>query len=163
LTLDMVSALTDRDAAPDVLTASPVISSSQNATYEGTTHSVPQFVGTYPAYLSAANYLIGSGSAFTESDVTEGRKVVVIGLTVAQDLFADTSPIGKQITVNGVLFTVIGVFADKGGAGFNDPNDVAMAPLTAVQQSLTGYSQLNQILVQATSPDTVNAAQAEVT
>jgi putative ABC transport system permease protein len=163
LTVDIVSALTDHDAAPDVLTASPVITSSQSATYEGTNHTVPQFVGTYPAYLNAANYEIGSGSAFTQEDVDEGRKVVVIGLTVAQDLFADTTPIGKQITVSGTLFTVIGVFADKGGAGFNDPNDVAMAPLTAVQQSLTGYSQLNQILVQATGPDAVNAAEAEVT
>jgi putative ABC transport system permease protein len=61
------------------------------------------------------------------------------------------------------LFTVTGVLADKGGSGFNDPNDIAIAPVSAVQQSLTGYGALSQILIQATSPDTVTAAQAEVT
>jgi putative ABC transport system permease protein len=58
---------------------------------------------------------------------------------------------------------VIGVLAAKGGAGFTDPNDIAIAPVSAVQQSLTGYGRLNQILVQATDADTVSAAQAEVT
>jgi len=58
---------------------------------------------------------------------------------------------------------VIGVLAAKGGAGFADPNDIAIAPVSAVQQSLTGYAGLNQILVQATDADTVSAAQAEVT
>jgi putative ABC transport system permease protein len=55
------------------------------------------------------------------------------------------------------------VLADKGGAGFNDPNDVAIAPVTAVQETLTGYGPLSQLLVQAAGPDRVDDAQAEVT
>src|SRR6185503_6785888 len=124
---------------------------------------IAQAIGTFPGYLSASNYHVARGVSFTMDDVSEARKVVVIGLTVAQDLFDTVDPIGKQITVSGKLFTVIGVLADKGGAGFNDPNDVAMAPVTAVQESLTGYGALNQILVQATGPDDVSDAQAEVT
>jgi MacB-like periplasmic core domain len=79
------------------------------------------------------------------------------------DLFADVDAVGQQITVGGSLFTVIGVLAPKGGAGFADPNDLAIAPVTAVQQALTGYGPLNQILIQASAADTVGAAQAEVT
>jgi putative ABC transport system permease protein len=71
--------------------------------------------------------------------------------------------LGKQITVSGKLFTVVGVLAEKGGSGFNDPNDIAIAPVSAVQESLTGYGSINQLLVQATGPDDVNAAQAEIT
>jgi putative ABC transport system permease protein len=97
-------------------------------------------------------------------DVTEGRDVVVIGSTVAQDLFDTASPIDQQVVVNGTIFTVVGVLADKGTAtGFTDPNDIAIAPITAVQQSLTGYGPVNQLLVQATSAATVDLAQAEVT
>jgi len=88
---------------------------------------------------------------------------VVIGSTVAEALFADTDPVGEQITAGGALFTVVGVLAARGGAGFADPNDIAIAPLSAVQQALTGYGGLNQILVQAAGPDTVSEAQAEVT
>jgi putative ABC transport system permease protein len=162
-TLDLVTALADKEAAPHVSTVSPVVSSSQTTTYEGTDHSIAQFVGTYPAYLAASNYEVAKGSSFTQDDVAAGRKVVVIGSTVAEALFGVVDPLDEQINVNGTLFTVVGVLADKGSAGFNDPNDVAMAPVTAVQESLTGYGSLNQILVQATGPDDVNTAQNEVT
>ncbi len=163
LTVDMISALSDRDAAPDVKNASPVVNAAETLVYEGTDHAVNEFVGTYPAYVSAANYTVARGSSFTPDDVTNGRRVLLVGSTVADALFAGIDPIGKQITVSGSLFTVVGVLAEKGGGGFNDPNDIAIAPLTAVQRALTGYGALNQILVQATGPDAVSAAQAEVT
>jgi putative ABC transport system permease protein len=163
LNLDMVTALSDREAAPDVLSASPVVSTSEAVVYQGTDQSVNQFVGTYPGYVSASNFKVAQGSTFTMSDVDEARRVVLIGSTVADELFPGVDPVGEQVTVGGTLFTVIGVLAEKGGAGFNDPNNVAIAPVSAVQESLTGYGALNQILVQATSPETVDAAQAEVT
>jgi putative ABC transport system permease protein len=163
LNMDLVPALSNKDDAPHVKSVSPVVTGSQSATYEGTDHTIPQFVGTYPGYVAAANFKIAKGSLFTAADVTDSRKVVVIGSTVAEELFGNVDPLSKQITVAGKLFTVIGVLAAKGGSGFNDPNDVAMAPVSAVQESLTGYGSLNQLLVQATSPDAVGAAQAEIT
>lgn len=163
LTLGMVAALADPDAAPDVKSASPVVSGAQTLVYEGTEHGVSQFVGTYPAYVQASNLSIAQGSTFTTDDMVAGRRVVIIGSTVAEALFPTGSPVGQQLTAGGSLFTVIGVLAAKGGSGFNDPNDIAVAPVSAVQQALTGYGGLNQILIQATGPDTVDAAQAEVT
>jgi putative ABC transport system permease protein len=163
LTLDMVTALNNREVAPDVQSASPVVSGSQSLVYQGTDYSVSQFVGTYPAYVGASNYSVAQGSTFTMDDVASGRRVVLIGSTVAEALFTTGSPVGQQITAGGALFTVIGVLAPKGGSGFADPNDIAIAPVSAVQQALTGFAGLNQILVQATAPDTVNAAQSEVT
>jgi putative ABC transport system permease protein len=162
LTIEMVNALNDHDAAPDVKTASPVVSGSQTLVYDGTDHSVNEFVGTYPGYVPASNYTIASGSPFTMDDVANGSRVLLIGSTVDEALFPGIDPIGKQITVSGTLFTVVGVLADKGGSGFNDPNDIAIAPVSAMQQALTGYGPLNQILIQATSPDTVTSAQTEV-
>jgi putative ABC transport system permease protein len=162
LTMSLVDALSDPDAAPDVRSVSPVVTGSQTATYAGTDHTIPQCVGTTPAYLTAANDPIAKGSSFTDEDVREGRRVVVLGSTAATALFGDEEPLGKQVTVSGIVFTVIGVLADKGGAGFADPNDVAIAPITAVQASLTGYGPLSQLLVQATGPDRVDDAQAEV-
>jgi putative ABC transport system permease protein len=158
-----VQALVDREAAPDVLTASPVVSTSQTVVYQGSDHSVNQFVGTYPGYIAASNFTVAQGSAFTTDDVNDARRVVVIGSTVAEELFPGIDAVGEQVTVGGTLFTVVGVLAEKGGAGFNDPNNLAVAPVSAVQESLTGYGALNQILVQATSPESVDAAEAEVT
>jgi putative ABC transport system permease protein len=163
LSLDMAEALADPEAAPDVLSASPVVTTSQTIVYQGADHSVNQFVGTSPGYVSASNFTVARGAAFTAADVDDARRVVLIGSTVAEELFPGVDPVGEQVTVGGTLFTVVGVLAEKGGAGFNDPNNVAIAPVSAVQESLTGYGALNQILVQATSPESVDAAQAEVT
>ncbi len=133
LTPAMADALVDPELAPHVKSASPVVTASETATYDGTDHTIGQFIGTTPAYLPAANYSVAKGAPFTASDVTANRKVVLIGQTVADDLFVDTDPLGKQITVNGTLFTVVGVLANKGSTGFQDANDVAIAPVSAVR------------------------------
>src|SRR5581483_1099811 len=113
LSLNLVPALQARSAAPHVKSVSPVVSTSETVTYAGTSHTVNSFVGTYPAYLGASNYTVASGSSFTQQDVAQGRKVVVIGQTVATDLFDTVNPVDQQITVNGTLFTVVGVLANK--------------------------------------------------
>jgi putative ABC transport system permease protein len=163
LTKDMADALTDPELAPDVRSVSPVVSaSSATMTYEGSDHAVATFVGTTPSWFSASTTPVGRGAAFSDDDVDQGRRVVVVGQTVAEELFPGVDPIDKQVTVGGALFTIVGVLAEKSSTGFNDANDTAVAPLTAVQQVLTGYGALTSIIVEAASPEKVDAAQSEV-
>ncbi|WP_169948459.1 ABC transporter permease [Microbispora sp. H11081] len=164
LTVDDARALADPANAPSVKSVSPVVTAqAQSAAYEGASHSISQLVGTYPSYFEASNKPVAKGSYFYNDDVLAARKVVVIGQTVAENLFGAVDPLGKQITVSGVPFTVVGVLKETGSSGFQDADDVAIAPLPAVQQSLTGFGPLGQILVQAKSAEAVDAAQAEVT
>src|SRR6185436_8290227 len=79
----------------------------------------------------------------------------------AQDVRGRTV-IDKQVTVGGALFTVVGVLKEKSSTGFQDANDTAVAPLSAVRQVLTGYGALNSILVEAKDPGKVDAVQSEV-
>jgi putative ABC transport system permease protein len=164
ITLPIANALVDPALAPDVASVSPVVTaSSSTMTYEGTEHTVGSFVGTTPSWFDASNTPVGTGAAFTADDEAQGRRVVVIGQTVAQELFPGVDPVDKQVTVGGALFTVVGVLSAKSStSSFQDPNDTAVAPLTAVREVLTGYGALNSILVQAKSPDKVNAVQSEV-
>jgi putative ABC transport system permease protein len=163
LTKEMADALVDPELAPDVKSVSPVVSSSSaTMTYEGADHSVATFVGTTPSWFAASTTPVGQGSAFSADDVDQGRRVVVIGQTVAEELFPGVDPIDKQVTVGGALFTIVGVLEEKSSTGFNDANDTAVAPLTAVQQVLTGYGALTSIIVEAADPDRVDAAQSEV-
>jgi len=163
LRLDLVTALADKQAAPHVASVSPVVTTSQTAVYGQTSVTISSFVGTNPAYLKVESYSVARGAGFTDADVSDGRKVVLLGSTTAEDLFDTVDPVDKQITVNGALFTVIGVLSPKDSAGFADPNAVAIAPVTAVRETLTGYGSLNQIIVAATDADSVDQAQAEVT
>ncbi len=162
LTTSISDALIDPNLAPDVASVSPVVSASATVTYGGNDESVNSFVGTTPGWFAASNTPVSEGAAFTADDENQGRRVVVIGQTVSTDLFPGVDPINKQVTVGGSLFTVVGVLAEKSSTGFQDANDTAVAPLTAVRQVLTGYGALNSILVEAKSSDKVDAVQSEV-
>ncbi|GAA2583584.1 ABC transporter permease [Winogradskya consettensis] len=163
LTPEIADALIDPTLAPDVASVSPVVSSSATLTYEGTDHDVTSFVGTTAGWFTASNTPVGTGAGFTADDEAQARRVVVIGQTVAEELFPGVDPIDKQVTVSGALFTVVGVLKEKASTGFQDSNDTAVAPLSAVREVLTGYGSINSILVEATDPGKVDAVQSEVT
>jgi putative ABC transport system permease protein len=163
LTAQDADALQNRFDAPDVKSASPVVNAPGVTLVSGaTTYQPATFVGTTPSYAGARDYQVATGQMFTSADVTKHARVAVIGPTVAQNLFAGQSPIGQSILVNGTSFQVIGITQAKGTNGTQDQDDIVMAPITAVQDSLVGYGSLSSITVQAVSSNKLDAAQAEV-
>jgi putative ABC transport system permease protein len=164
LTVADASALGNRFEAPDVQSVSPVANApSTTMTYGTTTYSPTSFVGTTPSYEAARSYTMETGSWFTSADEQTHNRVLVIGPTVAAELFPGQDPVGQTVGVNGTNFSVIGVTASKGSNGTSNQDDVAIAPLTAVQDALTGYGSISQIVVQAKSRQALGAAQVEVT
>ncbi|MGA9858264.1 MAG: ABC transporter permease, partial [Solirubrobacteraceae bacterium] len=164
LTLGDATALQNRFTAPDVASASPVVNAANvTLTYNGTTYSPSSFVGTTPAYRTARDYSLAAGSWFTSAQENAHARVMVIGPTVVQELFSGANPIGATVAVNGTDFEVIGETNSKGASGATNQDDVAMAPLTATQDTLTGYGTIGSIVVQARSRQQLGAAQTEVT
>jgi putative ABC transport system permease protein len=164
LTLADADALSNRFQAPDVLSVSPVVTvPGVTLAYGDTTYTPSSFVGTTPSYAQARSYSLASGSWFSGSDEQSHARVVVIGPTVASELFGAQDPVGQTIQVNGTNYQVIGVTNSKGASGALNQDDVVVAPLTAVQDTLTGYGSINQIIVQARSRQALGAAQVEVT
>jgi putative ABC transport system permease protein len=164
LTVADASALQNRFTAPDVASASPVVNASGvTLTYNGTTYTPSSFVGTTPSYQTAHDYSMAAGSWFTSAQEKQHARVLVVGPTVVQELFNGADPVGQTVQVNGTDFQVIGVTDSKGSNGSSNQDDVGVAPLTAVQDTLTGYGSINSITVQAKSRDQLAAAQTEVT
>ena len=164
LTVADADALTSQFQAPDVESASPVVTANSVTLTSGeTTYSPSSFVGTTPSYEAARSYTMAEGSWFTSADEQNHSRVLVVGPTVVSELFNGQDPVGQTIQVNGTNFQIIGVTASKGSNGTSNQDDVAIAPLTAVQDTLTGYGNISQIVVQAKSRDQLNAAQTEVT
>jgi putative ABC transport system permease protein len=159
-----VEALEDAERAPAIKSASPVVSaSSTELVYGSSSYEPGEFIGTTPAYAEAHNYTVESGSFFTKAQVKERARVAVIGPEVASELFAGTSAVGKTMQVNGVNFEVIGVTKSKGSSGTQSQDNGVLAPITAVEDTLSGYGELSQIAVQATSKDAVAEAEAQIT
>ena len=164
LTVADAGALVDPFQAPDVESSSPVANANGVTLTSGTTtYSPTAFIGTTPSYEAARSYTMAEGSWFTNADVQNHNRVLVVGPTVVSELFGGVDPVGQTMQVNGTNFQVIGVTAAKGSNGTSNQDDVAIAPLTAVRDTLTGYGNITQIVVQAKSRDQLNAAQTEVT
>jgi putative ABC transport system permease protein len=164
LTVADANALVNPYQAPDVASSSPVVTANGVTLTSGeTTYSPSSFVGTTTSYEAARSYTMAEGSWFTNADETNHSRVMVVGPTVVSELFSGQDPVGQTIQVNGTNFQIIGVTASKGSNGTSNQDDVAIAPLTAVQDTLTGYGNISQIVVQAKSRDQLNAAQSEVT
>jgi putative ABC transport system permease protein len=164
LTVADANALQNRFSAPDVASASPVVNANGvTLTFNGTTYSPSSFIGSTPSYQTARNYTMASGSWFTRAAENHHARDLVVGPTVVQQLFSGTNPVGQTVQVNGTNFQVVGVTNSKGSNGAANQDDVAVAPMTAVQDTLTGYGSINSITVQAKSRDQLSAAQTEVT
>jgi putative ABC transport system permease protein len=163
LTTADADAFANKTLAPDVQSAAPSVSASPTVVYNGTSYSPSQFVGTTPAYAGAHDYSVQTGTFFTSAEVKDHARVVVLGPTVVTNLFDGADPVGDTVQINGVNFEVIGVTVPKGTNGLVDEDDIAFAPITTVQDELTGYGSVDSITVQAKSSADLNAADAEVT
>jgi putative ABC transport system permease protein len=163
LTVADANALESKVAAPDVQAAAPAVTASPTLVYGSTTYSPSQFVGTTPAYATAHDYTVQAGDFFTSAQVSKHDRVVVLGPTVVTNLFDGVDPVGDTIQINGVSFQVVGVTTPKGTNGVTDEDDIAFAPITAVQDTLTGYGSVDSITVESKSESDLNAAEAEVT
>jgi putative ABC transport system permease protein len=164
LTKADASALQSPGLAPNVKSASPVVQASSVKLVSGASSYEPSsFIGTTPSYLTVHSYKLQDGASFSPEDVALHKRVAVIGQTVLEELFSGQSPVGQNMKVNGSNYEIIGVLAKKGSNGATNEDDVVMAPITTVQDSLTGPGPVDSITVQATSESALNAAETQVT
>ncbi len=163
LTKQDAQALQNPSLAPDVKTASPVVNAGAvKLVYGSSSYEPSSFVGSTPSYLPAHSYKVQEGASFTSADVSRHKRVAVIGQTVVEELFAGQSAVGQNIKVNGSNFEVVGVLASKGSNGATNEDDVVMAPISTVQNALTGSGPIDSITVQAQSESSLNTAEAQV-
>jgi putative ABC transport system permease protein len=114
-------------------------------------------------YLNIRQWLLADGEFFTEADVKTAAKVCLLGKTVVDNLFPETSPIDQTIRIRNVPFKVLGILTKKGQNAMGmDQDDVIIAPYTTVLKRLSHFPFLRQILVSATSPNSMILAQSQI-
>ena len=119
--------------------------------------------GVATDWQTIRDWPLKSGAFFTETDVRSMRKVAVLGSTVANNLFLGADPVGQQVQLRGVPFSVIGVLETKGQtASGTDQDDVIVIPYTTAQSRLSGSPRIWQILAATYSPTDIPAAQTEI-
>jgi len=126
-----------------------------------------QIQGVTPAYITARDWSVASGRMFDDTEERQARKEVLLGQTVVTNLFPNMDPIGQTIRISGGSYEVIGVLASKGQSGFQDQDDIVLAPLTTVKRRISGRNgradTISQISVKAASGGDLDRIQEDVT
>jgi len=127
--------------------------------------------GTNENYLMTHGYDLASGRFFTEEEVRRNADVCVLGTKTRETLFKDASGIGERVHINGIPFTVIGVFEAKGKMLGNDFDQVAALPYTSIdrhfpvsQDAPIWFPKRGELFLDAiaTSPEESELAQQQI-
>lgn len=128
--------------------------------------------GVWPEYQSFRSLTVSQGRLMTSQDEAEGRRVVILGVESAQQLFPGKPAVGSQILMAGYPYTVIGVLEKKkqNGSYGNGPDNTqlfvpyaSMArdfPPTGKAWNVPGY--INNLVLEVGDPDQDEAAVAQL-
>ncbi len=100
----------------------------------GQTNPNYQLAGVTTEFLPANNHTLSEGRFFTEDEVKSTRNIAVIGMEVIDKLFPFTSPLDKEIEIDGNRFTVIGVLVAKGENLGQSQDNIVLIPLMAMNK-----------------------------
>ena len=159
LTLSDVRAVA---AIPNIAAVAPELQRSGTVA-AGRQTATTSIIGTNASYPQVRAYEIWQGTFLTPAAVAENLRVVVLGATVADNLKLGAQALGKDITINGLPFRVIGILQPKGGTGFQDPDDQVLIPIGVMQKYFVGSGTIRTIGVSVASVDAMSGAKTAIT
>lgn len=145
---------------PDILAAIPELTGSYTLRYSTQDHS-SEVNATSHLFPIARQWQPQVGTFFTEDDERTYATVAVLGKTVAEKLFPDTSPLGHYLIINNVLFQVIGVMSEQGASPRGDDQDnIVFVPYTTGSLRIFGQTFLRNVTIAVANTNNMVAVQA---
>lgn len=129
--------------------------------YRDNTH-ITQASGVTNEYPEIRDQKVEKGRFFSSSAYQGGKKEVVLGKTVVEELFGENEdPVGKRIKISDQSFLVIGVLEEKGAIASADMDNQAFIPVTTAMR-VFGLDNVQAFWVQSESADTVSETKKEI-
>jgi len=149
ITMSQVKRLQDKTTLPLNIGIETAFWSGEIRTRYKTSAPMVRLYGETPGSFPAHNWNLGDGRLLLDADVDSARNVCVLGNGLAKDIFPNSSPVGEQIKIDGINYTVVGVLEPKGSALGGDQDNFAVVPITTgLNRYGRWYRSLN-ILAQA--------------
>lgn len=162
LTAEDAQVLKERLTLPSVVTVQ-VDASGTLATMDGLeVENVETIAGDAPIF-GIRGWEVAEGRPFTEQEARRGAAVVVLGSEVAETLFPDEGALGQRVQVEGRAFRVVGVLEEMGSVLGQSRDNKAIGPFNSpMGRIFSPRGNLDEIIIQAASPDQVPALRDEV-
>lgn len=167
LTLDDSLALSDPVFAPSVGKVAPEIQANSVVIFGEEAHNIPLF-GVTSAFAETRNFAISEGEFISPAHVLGKSNVVVLGAQAKEDIFGVRAPLGSEVSINRIPFTVIGVLEGKGSNALGNEDNRVLLPISTAYHriirnlNLKGDIPVTTINVKATE-GVIEAASEEIT
>jgi putative ABC transport system permease protein len=139
-----LEAMREKSNAPHIVAISGYVTGNALTEYRSYSKS-HTFQGVSSDMINVENSDIDIGRFFTAAENDNKAQVVVLGPTVARDIFDLEDPIGKKVRIADRNFRVIGILKERGSSFGTNPDDTIYMPLLTAQKSLLGIDYLNFI------------------
>ena len=167
LTMSDVTMLSDPAFHPDVKQVVPQYGDSRPLV-AGNETTRAQVTGTTAAYADVHGLELAEGRFLTENEVIQMSRVIVIGATVAKELFGGVQVVGESLRIDGEPFVVVGVLEESGNAGFGSNDESGFIPIGVAQGRIFNVSRyrgkyvVTSISADAVSEERVDAAEFQI-
>jgi putative ABC transport system permease protein len=126
---------------------------SQNNTRAVSAYARPREIEAHAVdgdYFTIKRYDLTSGRTFTNQELQLGSTSMVIGSEVASYFFPNLDPLGRELKINGIPYTIVGVMAKQGTLFGLSLDKVALAPFKSPLRRVTNpRGDIDGIMVQA--------------
>ncbi|MCB5255689.1 MAG: ABC transporter permease [Candidatus Cloacimonadaceae bacterium] len=161
LTLAQINQI--RGQLPEAEAIGPIVSAwNSTLQYKGFSYS-DQVIGVLPDHQKMENWYPDKGRFFNEFELRENANVIVLGSSVARDLFKSDDPLGESVMLKDQMLTVIGVMQEKywenpgggafGGNALEYMNRQSFVPLSTMMNKIDAGSLIRSIQILAKSPE----------
>jgi putative ABC transport system permease protein len=120
-------------------------------------------IGADASYFVIKKYNVTRGRIFTAQEVDRGLPVVVIGTDVAEHFFPDLDPLGREIRLAGIPYTVVGLLEKQGSVfGFNLDRMFITPWKSPIRRITNPRGDIDAMIVQAPDGDVLDEAMESV-
>jgi len=162
-----------RELVPQATAFNPQVSLPEAEMQVGDSGYVCPVFGVYPDMLKVEEWKIAKGRFINDFDISNHNNVVVLGSTVAMELFSSRDPLGRYVSWGGHRFMVIGVLGERymknqgGGETFGENgleylNRRAFLPLSTVISKINPKLRISSLELQAASPEKAKEMRKQV-
>ncbi|HBI02852.1 MAG TPA: ABC transporter permease, partial [Paenibacillaceae bacterium] len=140
---------------------SPSISGKTSIVYNGDVMENITIQGRNQVYFANTEDLIDKGRGINILDCDYKNRVCLIGQNIVDEYFKTESPIDKDISINGITYTVVGTLQKSSGYSMDSNDNGVIIPYTTAMGLLgTGY--INSVDVYMENGDLSDETTSEI-
>ncbi|KMW70556.1 MAG: ABC transporter permease [Limnoraphis robusta] len=165
-TLVLADAEAIAEQVPSVEEVAPSLNGSELITYRGKNASA-SLIGATPEYLSVRSFDVARGRFISDLDLKRNEQIVALGSEIAEQLFGNEDPLGKQVRLKDTSLQVVGIMQPKGSTFGSNEDMNAFVPITTMANRIVGQTspygtQVTFISVSVKDQDSMKAAQFQI-